>query len=106
MFTNDARFLVKKAIQEETINAKKTYGTLYHSFHEGYAVTKEEIEEVEVMVNGMKHYMADLWESVKADNVDFDKIEFIHNSAFYAAMECLQVCACCNKMMGKEEVVE
>lgn len=103
MFSVESRDLIKKAIVEETINAKKNYGTLYHSNHEGYAVVKEEVEEVIDCTNAMNNFMSNLWENIKQDNDIMPDISKVYDAALYAALECLQVCACCNKLMGKDE---
>ena len=46
MIEEKTRELINELISIELENASKNYGKTYHSLHEGYAVLKEEIEEV------------------------------------------------------------
>lgn len=101
MFTEESRKLVKQAIKEETINARK-YGNCYASVHEGYAIAAEEVDEVVEMAKAVEVYLKSFWEDVKHNEDPLHHIKTMKNSAFYCALECLQVCTCCNKLLGEE----
>lgn len=104
MFTMKTRDLVKSAIKSELENAKKVYGEKYNSIHEGYAVTAEEVDEVTDMAKGVKFGLEDLWKAVKNNEEIGEQLGKIYYSAFYCALECIQVCACIDKITGKTEL--
>ena len=103
MFAMTTQQMMEKAISCELENACNTYGKTYNSFHEGYAVLLEEIEEAETNMKDILELNKELWEDVKADNdteikADARRISFY---AYYLAMEAVQVAAVCKKIIGE-----
>jgi hypothetical protein len=64
-FAKETENIVNQLIQAEYENACEQFGDKYHSLHEGYAVLKEEVEEVEEGCNGNKLFLGILWENIK-----------------------------------------
>lgn len=67
-FSDKTEKIVIDLINEEYSNAIKNHGDGYHSSHEGYAILKEEIEEVDIEIEDLKRWLDDFWESVKNNN--------------------------------------
>ena len=65
-----AEKLVNELIQAEYKNACEQFGEKYHSLHEGYAILKEEIEEVRNEYNSLLSNFHYLWENIKDDDKD------------------------------------
>jgi CII-binding regulator of phage lambda lysogenization HflD len=65
MFATETENLVEQLIQAEYLNAVVNFGEKYHSLHEGYAVLKEEIEEVRDEYNSLLSDYHYLWENIK-----------------------------------------
>lgn len=66
-FAKETEKNVNALIQGEFENAVKRYGEKYSSLHEGYAVLKEEIEEVEVQLAYIATALNRLWSGIKID---------------------------------------
>lgn len=64
-FAAETKNIVDQLIQAEYKNACKQFGEKYHSLHEGYAVLKEEIEEVKESINRIDDTFALFWENIK-----------------------------------------
>ena len=88
----------EKLIDDEYENATKGHGT-HHSYHEAYAVLKEEIEEAETEIVRIKNLEHLLWRSVKNDDPESIKemaIAIERNAALLIA-ETVQVGAMARK---------
>ena len=103
MFKTETIDLVKNAIKEETINAKK-HGNLYHSNHEAYSIIREEVDEATECINAMNTFMRSLWDKIKQDEPNLKhEVDGVYSMALWGAMECIQVAACINKFLDREE---
>lgn len=69
-FAAETEKLVEQLIQAEYLNAVVNFGEKYHSLHEGYAVLKEEIEEVRDEYNSLLSNYHYLWENIKDNDED------------------------------------
>jgi hypothetical protein len=69
-FAPETGKLTEQLIQAEYLNAIINYGEKYHSLHEGYAVLKEEIEEVRDEYNSLLSNYHYLWENIKDNDKD------------------------------------
>ncbi|WP_443739603.1 hypothetical protein [Treponema sp.] len=89
--------LVQKEMAEmcEKHNQEK-----FNSFHEAYAVTKEEVEEVDAEMDGVKADMKVLWNFIKYDNTKsaVELVNFTQKRCNRAIQELIQVSACCEKI--------
>lgn len=98
MITKTTKELVKLACKEELKNAK-SYGEFYNSPHEGYAITKEELEETRDNLLRVEQLMADMWQNIK-DNDSEELVANMITAKSYAVLtvyEALQVCAVLEK---------
>lgn len=102
MFTEEAKKEVEKAIAAEVVNAE-SYGTTYASEHEAYAVIKEELEETTEVLTQASKYLEYFWEKLKSGHFSEEdrknNIVHIHQYAQSVALEAIQVCACCEKVL-------
>ena len=64
MITKTTKELVTLACKEELRNAK-SYGEFYNSPHEGYAITKEELEETKDNLNQVERLLEEIWQNRK-----------------------------------------
>ena len=97
--------VLKKLAAQELAEAAQIH-VPFHSFHEGYAVIMEEMQELQEEVQSAGVYMDRLWEQVRYDNHGRAR-EFaarIRDTAIQAAAEALQVAAMAQKLidMGGE----
>jgi CII-binding regulator of phage lambda lysogenization HflD len=69
-FAAETEKLVKDLVQAEYGNATDNWGGNYNSLHEGYAVLKEEIEEVRDEYNSLLSNYHYLWENIKDNDKD------------------------------------
>lgn len=69
-FSDRTEKLTEHLIQAEYENACTQFGDKYHSLHEGYAVLKEEIEEVRDEYNSLLNNYHYLWENIKDNDKD------------------------------------
>ena len=98
MITKTTKELVTLACKEELRNAK-SYGEFYNSPHEGYAITKEELEETRDNLLRVEQLMADMWQNIK-DNDSEELVANMITAKSYAVLtvyEALQVCAVLEK---------
>ena len=94
---NDVRVLVGK----ELAAANERFPQ-FHSAHEGYAVIKEEVDELKEytdLINNRKIY---LWARVRFNNSCEELVSRIHDDAINAACEAIQVAAMCKKFLEME----
>ena len=103
MFDKKTETKINEAVTLEIANAVKTYGAVYHSLHEGYAVLLEEIEETEKDLDYIKNHLAMLWDAVKADSESEVKsnARIIALDAVELAKEAVQIAAVCRKILGE-----
>lgn len=101
MFDKMSEKYVKAAIGSETQNAIENYGLKYNSFHEGYAVLKEEVEEARDEHVQIDYAIERLWNNVKTNDVSELKnnVSAILLSAEKLALEAVQIAAVCNKIL-------
>lgn len=106
-FHENTKLHVKSACLFELEQAEKRWGKTYHSMHEGWAVLKEEVDEVKFNLKIVKDQTKYLWNATKKDNESWSNftIKEIQENAVKAMMELAQVWAVCEKMqktIGKE----
>ena len=70
---------------------------LFHSQHEGYAVIKEEIEEVMDGMNGLLEVFANAWAAIKKNEDATVQTKMVGTLAQQVAVEAIQVAAVCDK---------
>lgn len=106
MFTEEAKKEVEKAIAAEVINAE-SYSTAYASEHEAYAVIKEELEETHEVLEQACKQLQYFWEKLKSGHFSEEdrkyNIVHIHQYAQNTALEAIQVCACCEKLLKNKK---
>lgn len=89
--------LVQKELAEmcEKHNQEK-----FNSFHEAYAVTKEEVEEADAEMDTIKSDIKLLWNFIKSDNTKnaVGVVNFMQKRCNRAIQELIQVSACCEKI--------
>lgn len=89
--------LVQKELAEmcEKHNQEK-----FNSFHEAYAVTKEEVEEADAEMDSIKSDIKLLWNFIKCDNTKsaVEYVTFLQRHCNKAIQELIQVSACCEKI--------
>ena len=94
---NDVRVLVGK----ELAAANKRFPQ-FHSQHEGYAVIKEEVDELKEDMNRINGRIACLWDMVRFNNSCEELLSRIYDDAINAACEAIQVAAMCKKFLEME----
>ena len=89
---------------EKELEAANVMHTLFHSFHEGYAVTLAEVDEVRDRFDEMERIMGDLWSDVKHDNTSRARLyaQALEDVAVLLAAEAIQVAAMARKMQAIE----
>lgn len=89
--------LVQKELAEmcEIHNQEK-----FNSFHEAFAVTVEEVEEVEVEIDIIQSAVKLLWDYIKHNETKdaFRYVDFLQKRCNKAIQELIQVSACCEKI--------
>ena len=94
---NDVRVLVGK----ELAAANERFPQ-FHSQHEGYAVIKEEVDELKEATDKVIGRMVSLWSRVKYGNDPERLLQMISEDAVNAAVEAIQVAAMCKKFLEME----
>ena len=98
MINKDSIFECKFAIDNELTNILDKYGD-FNSYHEYYAVLKEEFEET--LENNAKFYekINKLWLAIRKDNTNCIKLnaDELYTIAFNNLCEWVQVCAVIKK---------
>ena len=69
-FAPETEKLASELIQAEYLNAVVNFGEKFNSLHEGYAVLKEEIEEVRDEYTSLISNYHSLWENIKGNDED------------------------------------
>ena len=107
-FAPETEKLVNELIQAEYKNACENWGEKYHSLHEGYAILKEEIEEVEEQTRNLR-LIKFIWNEIKEDRKCnlYRLLEFMEKGVICAIKELAQVGAVLQKIKNTvDEVVE
>lgn len=99
--------VIENMVAEELEVANKSF-PMFASWHEGYAVIKEEVEEAaENMELITEEGMTYLWSSIRMKDVDEDarvaNVEGIRKLAVEAIQELIQVAAMCDKSIKSME---
>lgn len=98
---NDVRTLVDK----ELAAANERFPQ-FHSQHEGYAVIKEEVDELKEYTDLINNRMIYLWAKIRFNNICENLTSRIYDDAINAACEAIQVAAMCRKFLEMEEEKE
>lgn len=95
---NVVREDVEKLVDKELEAATERFG-LHHSWHEKYAVIKEEFDEAQDELNEILFDLKVMWKNVKRNDTDYadDISEDMYNAAIRLACEAIQVAAMCKK---------
>ena len=94
---NDVRALVDK----ELAAANERFPQ-FHSQHEGYAVIKEEADELKEYTDLINNRMIYLWAKIRFNNSCEELVSRIYDDAINAACEAIQVAAMCKKFLEME----
>ena len=92
--------LIRKAIEIETENASENYGEKYNSYHEGYAILKEEIEEMLYPAAKVSDELDTMWTDIKANITSAipDLADKMFDDLINLITEACQCCAVINKI--------
>ena len=106
-FSEQTEKLTQDLIQAEYLNACEQFGDKYHSLHEGYAVLKEEVEEVKEQTKNLR-LIKFIWDEIKKDNKDilYRLLELMEKGVICAIKELAQVGAVLMKIKNTLEVEE
>ena len=96
---------VKILVAGELDRANKQYQPFFNTTHEAYAVTLEELEEVEQEVFQLRDWVRCAWEYIKSDDDCNVEVAFTNaeTHAIHAAAELIQCAAMCRKARIKED---
>ena len=97
------KYDVIELVEKELKSANKKF-PLFASNHEGYAVIKEEVEEVKVEVVWVKEKLECMWELIKKNKDVILEAEFLKEFAIQGAVELIQVAAMAQKFMDSERI--
>ena len=104
MIAENAGKTIEQAVCYELQNIVKVHGASYHSWHEGYAILKEEAEEACEDVMSLKNHLEiDLWNGIRHNKSAHDICQELHTIKEFAlalAEEAIQCAAVCEKFMG------
>ena len=96
---------VKKLAEKELKDANTRF-PLFSSAHEGYAIIKEEVDEVIEEVTLVESTTALLWQMVKECRQTEYSIEKLYTQSIDLAVEAIQVAAMCLKFQMSKEAKE
>lgn len=89
---------VAKLVDKELEAAVARFG-LHHSWHEKYAVTLEELQELKEEVTQASCDLESAWFGIRNNFTDYpeERMRYVYESAVKAACEAIQVAAMCKK---------
>lgn len=95
-------------VSEEYQRAAAEHGGAAHTPHEGYALTKEEVDEAREQMGVVCQNITDLWCAVKADDLprQAEHLIKLRRAAILGACELIQVAAMTDKAKAGLEEVE
>ena len=103
---NVTRPIIEHCVDVELEAARKEHEE-FHSLHEAYAVTLEEVQEADEEMDAVKYYANAFWDCVRSDDAECaDKqLAHIEKCAVSLAAEAVQVAAMARKArrLGKGE---
>jgi hypothetical protein len=85
-------------IYNELISVRKKFKPI-NSGHEGYAIIKEEIEELQENIIDIEYRTVELWENVKNNKTELqlDSINKMYKTTIEIIKETIQVAAMCKR---------
>ncbi len=89
---------LNEVVDNEFLRASKDRGTTFTSYHEGYAVLLEEIEEAEAELHRLERAVRHLWAAIKNDDMLTLYPYEVKRHAVLAAAELVQVAAMAEKL--------
>lgn len=95
------RHEVDQIVPRELERANKKFPQ-FHSAHEGWAVSQEEIEECGDELTAIFEAQKEAWEEIRADKKPNVNIAFVYGHAINLACEAIQVAAMCRKFLNLE----
>lgn len=108
-FNEQTEKLTQDLIQAEYKNACEKWGDKYNSLYEGYAILKEEVEEVKEQTKNLR-LIKFMWDEIKKDNKDilYRLLELMEKGVICAIKELAQVGAVLMKIKNTlpEETTE
>lgn len=87
---------ILKLIDEELIKANAEYPK-FHSYHEAYAVIKEELEEAAYEMEKCKENLETAWLNIKRDMNCTNNMIALRTRSINLIQEAIQVAAMCDK---------
>ena len=100
MINGDALVSINQAVCYELQQITKKYGVHYASPHEGYAVLKEEVEEVEESLELLKDKLSQIWQNIRMNWNDSTVVYGAQQAAVSVAEEAVQCAAVCERLMA------
>lgn len=93
---------ISALVGEEYQRAAAEHGGAANTPHEGYALTKEEVDEAVEQVGMVRQNITELWCAVKADNFPGQEqcLAGLRRAAILGACELIQVAAMTDKAMA------
>ena len=99
MIAEKATEAIEQAVCYELQNIVKEHGAVYNSGHEAYAILKEEVEETEDAIKGLKDKLELIWSGLKVNILGHTAIYEAKEFALGVAEEAVQCAAVCEKFL-------